>query len=377
MLMHAAQGAAAPICRDDDFVARIGGDEFVVLCHGQTSGDDHAGARWPTASSTQMHQPVPYEGHECRFGVSIGIASERGAVVDPRRLLINADIALYRAKSRGRNRYEFFTEALQAEIVNTKRIADDILSGSSATNSSPTTSRSSTPHTLDIVGVEALARWNHPTEGLLAPDAFLKIAEELNVVGTIDRHHPRADAGELRRAGTPAGLDVPQASVNVSARRLHDEELISEPAQARHQARHDLVRTGRIDLPRRERRASSPGTSTRSRNSASTSRSTISAPATPRSSACSSSSRAGSRSTASWSSRSSSSPAQRQLVGSIIDIGKSLGIEVLAEGVETMAHAKVLKDLGCHALQGYAFARAMSADDLKDFVLARKLRAAS
>ena len=77
----------------------------------------------------EMHQPVLYEGHECRFGVSIGIASDLDAVADPRRLLVNADIALYRAKSRGRNRYQFFNDALQAEIVTTKRIADDILSG--------------------------------------------------------------------------------------------------------------------------------------------------------------------------------------------------------------------------------------------------------
>jgi len=71
------------------------------------------------------------------------------------------------------------------------------------------------------------------------------------------------------------------------------------------------------------------------------------------------------------------SPAQRQLVGSIIDIGRSLGIEVLAEGVETMEHARVLKMLGCNALQGHAFARAMSAADFKAFARARQLREAS
>ena len=71
------------------------------------------------------------------------------------------------------------------------------------------------------------------------------------------------------------------------------------------------------------------------------------------------------------------SPAQRQLVGSIIEIGKSLGIEVLAEGVETMKHAKVLKSLGCNALQGHAFAQAMSATEFAAFARARKLREAS
>ena len=71
------------------------------------------------------------------------------------------------------------------------------------------------------------------------------------------------------------------------------------------------------------------------------------------------------------------SPAQRQLVGSIIEIGRSLGIEVLAEGVETMKHARVLKALGCNALQGHAFAQAMSSADLKVFARTRQLREAS
>ena len=70
------------------------------------------------------------------------------------------------------------------------------------------------------------------------------------------------------------------------------------------------------------------------------------------------------------------SAGQRQLVGSIIDIGRSLGIEVLAEGVETMQHAKVLRQLGCNALQGYAFAKAMSAADLIGFVQSRRWRSA-
>ncbi|WP_037470048.1 EAL domain-containing protein, partial [Sinorhizobium fredii] len=70
------------------------------------------------------------------------------------------------------------------------------------------------------------------------------------------------------------------------------------------------------------------------------------------------------------------SPQQRRLVESIIDIGTSLGIEVIAEGVETHEHAAILKQLGCHGLQGYAFARPMSANDLATFIFERKWRAA-
>ncbi|TIP76534.1 MAG: EAL domain-containing protein, partial [Mesorhizobium sp.] len=68
------------------------------------------------------------------------------------------------------------------------------------------------------------------------------------------------------------------------------------------------------------------------------------------------------------------SPQRRQVVSSIIEIGKSLGIEVVAEGVETMEHAQTLKSLGCDILQGYAFGQALDADGLKAFVRSRRLR---
>jgi EAL domain-containing protein (putative c-di-GMP-specific phosphodiesterase class I) len=71
------------------------------------------------------------------------------------------------------------------------------------------------------------------------------------------------------------------------------------------------------------------------------------------------------------------SPQQRQVVASIIEIGKSLGIEIVAEGVETLEHARLLKGLGCDILQGYAFGHPMDADSLASFVRARRLRVAS
>ena len=376
MLVHAARVLKANL-RSSDFVARVGGDEFVVLC--KIEGADKL--RWSELLARladriidQMHQPVPYQGHECRFGVSIGIACDLDQVADPSRLLVNADLALYRAKSRGRNRHQFFNEALQAEIVTTKRIADDILSGLERNEFVAHYQPQFDAATHAIVGVEALARWNHPTDGLLTPGDFLKIAEELNVVATIDRMILEQTLKDLK--GWRAEGLVPKASVNVSARRLHDEELIRslrelsiEPGTMSFELVESIfldendelvtwnveqIKALGIDIeiddfgtgyasivsllklkPRRlkiDRQLVTPILN---------------------------------------------SPAQRHLVGSIIDIGKSLGIEVLAEGVETMQHAKALKSLGCNALQGHAFAQAMSAADLKAFARARKLRAAS
>jgi EAL domain-containing protein (putative c-di-GMP-specific phosphodiesterase class I) len=230
-------------------------------------------------------------------------------------------------------------------------------------------------NTLDIVGVEALVRWRHPVQGILTPDVFLHTAEELNVVSTIDRIILEQTLARHAEWSLD-GLVIPHVSVNVSARRLQDEELIGslsdmaikpgvlsfELVESIFLDENDELVTWNINQikelgidieiddfgtgyasivsllklkPRRlkiDRQLVSPITT---------------------------------------------SPAQRRLVESIIDIGKSLGIEVTAEGVETMEHARILKELGCDILQGHAFAAAMNAADFREFVRTRKWRAAS
>src|SRR5690606_17361849 len=211
-------------CGPSDFVARIGGDEFVVV----SSAKDGEAALAALADRliARMRLPILYEGHECRSGISVGIAYEEGRNPDPNRILINADIALYRAKSRGRNRYEFFTSALQAEVIRTKRVADEILHGLEADEFLPWYQPQFDAATLEITGVEALARWRHPTDGILAPAQFLDVAEELNVVPAIDRtvlEQALQDFAQWEKLG----LGIPKLAVNVSARRLQDEALIA------------------------------------------------------------------------------------------------------------------------------------------------------
>ncbi|TYR30217.1 EAL domain-containing protein [Mesorhizobium microcysteis] len=374
MLVHAAEILRSTV-EPGDFVARIGGDEFVVVRR-WAADDAHASVRSLAKLAERiierMQQPLAYEGHDSRVGVSIGIATDMDSLADPLRLLVNADIALYRAKDRGRNRHQFFNDALQAEIITTKRVADNILTGLEENQFTAHYQPQFHAETLEVIGVEALARWNHPTDGLLAPNAFLKIAEELNVVATIDRLILERALLDFHQWES-VGLNVPKVSVNVSARRLHDDELIKSLRQMNIRPgavafelvesifldENDELITWNVDQikelgidieiddfgtgyasivslmklkPRRlkiDRQLVMPIVH---------------------------------------------SPGQRQLVGSIIDIGRSLGIEVLAEGVETMEHARVLRQLGCNALQGYAFAKPMSAGDLVEFIRSRRWR---
>jgi diguanylate cyclase (GGDEF)-like protein len=372
MLVHASS-VLRDNCSSDDFVARIGGDEFVVLTTA-SAGDIQLGALAERIVA-QMRRPVTYEGHECRFGVSIGIAADRAAPLDARRLLINADIALYRAKARGRNRFEFFSEALQAEVVKTKRVADEILNGLERNEFVAWFQPQFDARTLDVVGVEALARWQHPTEGIKAPDAFMQIAEELNVVATVDRLVLEQSLAALAR-WDKIGLTVPRVSVNVSLRRLNDEDLIDglkqldiEPGRLSFELvesiyldEGDAVVGWNIDRIKElgiDVEIDDFGTGYTSIVSLQKLRPTrlkidrqLVSPILV-------------------------DPGQRQLLASIVDIGKSMSIEVVAEGVETMEHAAILRDLGCDILQGYAFSRPLAAPDLEAFLKAQAWRKAS
>lgn len=105
MLKHAATILKSTI-RKGDFVARLGGDEFVIMS--KFRGSPQKLSNLAERVVIQLSKPVRYGGHDCHFGASVGIACETGPSVDARQLLLNADIALYRAKNGGRNRHEFF-----------------------------------------------------------------------------------------------------------------------------------------------------------------------------------------------------------------------------------------------------------------------------
>jgi diguanylate cyclase (GGDEF)-like protein len=369
VLQHVA-GILRKTCEADDFVGRIGGDEFIILTSAEL-GDIYL-ATLADRIIGQMREPLMFDGHPCRFGVSIGIAADKGDDIDIKRLLINADIALYRAKARGRNRFEFFTDALQAEVVNTKRIADEILSGLERDEFFAFYQPQFDAKTLDVVGVEALARWRHPDGTIKAPDVFMGIAEELNVVASIDRIILERSLA-AQRHWDEIGLDVPRISVNVSLRRLNDEalamglqELQIQPGRVSFELVESIyldesdavvgwnieqIKDMGIDIeiddfgtgyasivslqklhPRRlkiDRQLVAPVLVDKG---------------------------------------------QRQLLSSIIEIGKSMGIEVVAEGVETMEHAAILRDLGCDILQGYAFSKPLEQTALESFLRSNSWR---
>ncbi|MCG6121394.1 MAG: EAL domain-containing protein [Microvirga sp.] len=372
MLRHSAS-VLRSASAGDTFVARVGGDEFILLCAGLSHGEiaDLAGR-----IVAELRKPVAYQGHECRFGVSIGVAVSGCGVasgdVDGKRMMIDADIALYRAKKRGRNRYEFFTDALEAEIVHTKRVADEILRGLEDDQFVVFYQPQFDAQTHDIEGVEALVRWRHPTRGLLAPAHFMRVAEEMNVVGAIDKIVLRQglrDHSHWRELGLP----IPRLSVNVSARRLRDEELIED-------LRSLTIEPGALAFELIESIFLDDDDPEIVRNIAAVKGLGIEIEIDDFGT--------GYASIVSLMKLQPNrlkidrqfvrpimeSARQHKLVRSIIDIGRSLDIGVVAEGVESMEHANELRLMGCDILQGYAFARPMPAAELAEFVRVQQWR---
>lgn len=363
LLQHTAKLLKESV-RSDEFVARLGGDEFIAIV-----GFDGAVEPLQAISTSiiqALRKPVDINGIECRSGTSIGIACEIGNDVDVRRLLVNADIALYQAKEHGRNRFDFYTSESRSRIVTVKHVSDEILVGLEHDEFIPVYQPQFNAITLDIVGVEALVRWQHPSRGLLAPDQFLPVAEEMNVVGDIDQLVFRK---AMRDTGiwADSGIVIPKCSVNVSACRLLDPKLKTmldiEPEIAKRFSFELLesIFLDELDEQMEENLAyiRELGISIELDDFGTAHASIMSLlhlrPSTLKID------RRLIRSI-------DTSAEQRKLVGSIIGMGHSLGVKSTAEGVETACHATILRDLGCDILQGFWLAKPMLCSDLIEFV---------
>jgi diguanylate cyclase (GGDEF)-like protein len=366
VLVHVARVLQNTAC-PEDFIARIGGDEFIVLSR-MRHLDPVQMAALANRIIAQIRQPIPYGNHLCRTGASVGIAMEPAQGMDPKLLLVNSDIALYRAKDKGKNRCEFFSEELQQRVVLTKRLADDILRGIEQNEFIAYFQPKVDAKTRQIVGMEALVRWQHPLHGVLGPGAFLQVAEELNAVIVIDRL-VFDQALTHFNLWFEQGLGIPAVSVNVSMRRLNDHELLDslrgvpiQPGTVSFELLESIFLddTDEVVSVNIERlkglgidieiddfgtgHASIAGLLRLKPKRLKIDRQFVSPIV--------------------------ESAEKRRLVSSIIDMAKALDIEVVAEGVETLEQAQVLEDLGCDTLQGYVFARPMSAQDIGPFVRA-------
>jgi diguanylate cyclase (GGDEF)-like protein len=200
--------------RDPDLVARLSGDEFVILL-----GDvDVPGTAVKVAQRVidLLGRPMQIVGKALTVSASIGIAvgDRRYALADE--LLRDADTALYRAKSLGRKRYVLFDTSLQHQSVDVLALEDELRDALQADQFVPYFQPIVRLATGDVVGYEALLRWNHPTRGVLGPSDFLQIAEDSGQIETIDWRMFELSCEQATRLGDIGTY----LTINVSPRHL-------------------------------------------------------------------------------------------------------------------------------------------------------------
>jgi diguanylate cyclase (GGDEF)-like protein/PAS domain S-box-containing protein len=205
--------------RGSDTVARLGGDEFVLLFE-RLSSDDNAYMLADRVLST-LSSPFTVEGERLRLGASIGVVVTSDPRADPGELLRDSDLAMYRAKQRGRERIELFHPVLRGHAGAAQSLASElrraVQEGQFFLLYQPLYSLG----TNSLIGAEALARWQHPTLGVVEPEQFIALAEELDLIGALGSWALEEACAQLARWKASFTLSPNfQIAVNVSARQL-------------------------------------------------------------------------------------------------------------------------------------------------------------
>lgn len=173
-------GTLTSCTREADMVARLGGDEFVVVATDCRTRDQ--AERLCQRLIERINQPNSIAGNELNVGVSIGIACAPYDGLTSDDLLRFADIALYEAKSSGRNRYQFYEPAMNERIMERRQLELDMREALCTKAFHLVFQPRYEAATRHIVGAEALVRWNHPTRGPLSPGCFIPLAEETGFI---------------------------------------------------------------------------------------------------------------------------------------------------------------------------------------------------
>ncbi len=370
LLIGVAERIGAEL-RPDDLLARFGGDEFAILpAAGSTVEDAMAIAERVIAA---LELPFPIGGTDVIVGCSAGISAARGTDrVDE--LLRDADVAMYRAKADGKRRAEVFDPNMHRSIVERHALTSDL-------------GRSITRGDLDvyyqpivalatgrIVGVEALVRWHHPTRGLVEPSEFIRLAEENGTIVPLGRSVLRAATRQVVAWHREPGLSGLSLSVNLSPLQLQHPGFIDE-------VRADLRESG-ID----PRDLTFEMTETAMFRDIGATIATLESLRD-----------LGIRIAMDDFGTGYSSLAYlrrfpvdilkiaRELIGdpgepddpetwafarAIVALGRSLGLSIVAEGIETDEQLRMLRRLGCGLGQGYLFGHPAPAEDLTTILAA-------
>jgi diguanylate cyclase (GGDEF)-like protein/PAS domain S-box-containing protein len=354
------------VVRESDTVSRQGGDEFVVLLAGLTTAQD---ARHIAQKLTKaLSRPYLLDNHELAVTASLGIAMYPGDGESASALMRNADAAMYRAKSEGRNRFEFYSSELETASLGMLLMENQLRGALSRKELKLFYQPKVDARTGECASLEALLRWEHPELGLVLPNRFITTAEETGLIAPIGAWVIGEACRQLRE-WIDAGLDAPRIAVNLSAHQFasQDVEAVVSSALRTHGIPPDLLElelteTMLMRNPKRTaellRRLRSIGL-TMSIDDFGTGYSSLGYlhmfPVQEL------------KIDASFVHDIQPNGGRGKIAKAIIALAHELGLRVVAEGVETSYQHEFLSAHGCDQLQGYRFSRPVPADEITTF----------
>jgi diguanylate cyclase (GGDEF)-like protein/PAS domain S-box-containing protein len=223
--------------RAGDTVARLGGDEFTVLIEGDA--DLKTTMRVADRILEELRAPFILEGHEVFITTSIGISLTMSDDETPEGLLRSADVAMYEAKNKGKARYEVFDLDMDARALERLQLESEMRRAVSKGEFRIYYQPLIDLRTGAIAEVEALARWEHPSRGLLLPGEFISMAEETGLIGPIGHWILEEACRQVRSWQDHGSVPDLVVSVNLSPKQLQHSELVKDVSQILEECRLD------------------------------------------------------------------------------------------------------------------------------------------
>jgi diguanylate cyclase (GGDEF)-like protein/PAS domain S-box-containing protein len=352
--------------RPEDTVARFGGDEFTVLCESVGGVLEAVGVA--DRLQREIAQPLQAGGAELRLSASIGIAlAEPGEDADCSRLVEDADAAMYRAKERGGARTELFDVEMRERAVDALSIEQELQHGLDRGELRLFYQPLVSLESGEMVGAEALIRWEHPERGLLAPDRFLPVAEESGLIVEVGAWAVGEACRRLRDwdrlSGGPSAFAL---AVNLSARELTHPDVVSTVLNA---VRRSALEPSRLTIEVTESTAMADrdsGFRALRELSGAGVRIAIDDFGTGYSSLDHLREMPADilKIDRSFVSGMTANSPDSALVAAAIAMGRALEMEIIAEGIETSEQVADLRELGCAFGQGFLFARPLPPEEL-------------
>ncbi|MEY4564068.1 MAG: hypothetical protein RLZZ618_3345 [Pseudomonadota bacterium] len=347
--------------RSSDVVARLGGDEFVMLVQ-EVEGPDQVEmvARKILAAAIR---PVTLLGQECRVTASVGISMYPADAQDEEGLMKNADMAMYQAKEHGKNNYQFFSAEVHSQSLERMLLETQLRTALERQEFKVHYQPKIDVKTQAITGVEALLRWTNPQLGSVSPVRFISLAEETGLIVPIGRWVLRT-ACEQSAAWQRAGLPPVHMAVNISVRQFADDSLVDDvayalsssgiaPASLELEITENMVITNPTRALALLTRIKSMGVRLAIDDFGSGYSSLGQLKTFPVDTL---------KVDRSFIHDLARNADDRAITEAIISMGKSLSLNVVAEGVETIEQLDFLRASACDEMQGFYFSQAVSAE---------------